>query len=192
VGVPRQTVVSHAMPQLSIDAKLNAFMTLFLREQRRLYQFVVTLLANTVDADDVFQETSLAIWSAFDEYKPGTDFYSWAKQIAYHRALRHWRQNRRSLQYLAPDVLELIAGGASADGVEPSADALVDCVKSLSVSDRHLIQRCYIDNASGQEMAEELQRPVNSVYKSLGRIRRALMACVQCAIAQQQHQGEQS
>ena len=63
-------------------------MGLFRHEQRRLYQFIVTLLGNTVDADDVFQETSLAIWSAFDQFKPHTDFYCWARQIAYHRILR--------------------------------------------------------------------------------------------------------
>ena len=167
-------------------------MGLFLREQRRLYQFTVTLLGNTVDADDVFQETSLAIWSAFDQFKPGTDFYSWARQIAYHRILRHRHQHNRGVRYLDPDVLELVAVEAAIpDSVaEVPVAALLDCMKTLSPGDRHLIDRCYSDNASGQQLADELHRPVNSVYKSLGRIRRALMECVERTVAAQRREGE--
>ena len=167
-------------------------MKLFLREQRRLYQFTVTLLANTVDADDVFQETSLAIWSAFDQYTPETDFYAWARQIAYHRVLRHWRHNQRGIQYLDPDVLELVAGETADSDTEISVEALLDCIQSLSESDRHLVDRCYGEDASGQQLAEELRRPVNSIYKSLGRIRRVLMACVDRTVTAQQRQGDKS
>ena len=168
-------------------------MGLFLREQRRLYQFTVTLLANTTDADDVFQETSLAIWSAFDQFKPGTDFYSWARQIAYHRILRHRRQRNRGVRYLDPDVLELVAVEAAIpDGVaEVPLAALLDCVEMLSPSDRHLICRCYGDDASGQQLADELHRPVNSVYKSLGRIRRTLLECVERNVAARRREGDE-
>lgn len=174
------------------DARLNSFMGLFLQEQRRLYQFTTALLANTVDADDVFQETSLAIWNAFDQFKAGTDFYSWARQVAYHRVLRHRHQQQRGLRYLDPDVLELIAAEAAVpDSIaDVPVSALVDCMKTLSPADRHLVNRCYSDNASGQQLAEELHRPVNSIYKSLGRIRRVLLRCVERAVAAQQREGE--
>lgn len=180
--------------QQDADARLNSFMTLFLREQARLYQFTVTLLANTVDADDVFQETSLALWQSFGQFKLGTDFYRWARQIAYHRVLNHWRQQNRGVQYLDPDVLGLIASEADAldnDG-ELSLVALLDCMKRLSDDDQHLIRRSYGDDASGRQLAEELERPINSIYKSLGRIRRALLKCTEREItARQREEGKQ-
>ena len=101
--------MSDTTPQQMADARLDSFLGLFLCEQRRLYQFTVTLLGNTVDADDVFQETSLAIWSAFDQF------------TAWHRLLRLGKadclssdpapsgQHNRGVRYLDPDVLELVA-----------------------------------------------------------------------------------
>jgi RNA polymerase sigma-70 factor, ECF subfamily len=184
--------VSNITPQQEPGERLNSFMELFLREQRRLYQFTVTLLANTADADDVFQETSLAIWSAFDQFEPGTDFYCWARQVAYHRVLRHRRQQHHGVRYLDPDVLELLAVDTAApDSVaEVPVTALLDCMKLLSPSDRHLIDRCYSDDASGRQLADELHRPVNSIYKSLGRIRRVLMECVERTVTAQRREGE--
>ena len=180
--------------QFDADARLSSFMELFLREQRRLYQFTVTLLANDADADDLFQETSMAIWQAFGQYQPGTDFYAWARQVAYHRILNHWRQQNRGVRYLDPDVLELVVLEAEGedDSVELPLGALLDCVKRLSRDDQHLIQRCYADNASGRQLSDELQRPVNSIYKSLGRIRRALLECTERAMAAERRKEEKS
>ena len=112
----------------------------------------------------------MAIWQAFGQYQPGTDFYAWARQVAYHRILNHWRQQNRGVRYLDPDVLELVVLEAEGedDSVELPLGALLDCVKRLSRDDQHLIQRCYADNASGRQLSDELQRPVNSIYKSFG------------------------
>lgn len=188
----RLTAVSETSPQQEASTRLDSFMQVFLREQRRLYQFTVSLLANTVDADDAFQEMSLAIWNAFDQFQPGTDFYAWAKQIAYHRILRHWRENNRGVQYLDPDVMELVAAeSVMPDNAEVPVDALLECVKALSQNDRHLIQRSYTENASGQQIADELHRPVNSIYKSLGRVRRTLMQCVERVLRVQRREGGQ-
>jgi RNA polymerase sigma-70 factor, ECF subfamily len=182
---PEKTTVTKKNSSPDAETRLNSFMTLFLHEQARLYQFTVTLLANTADADDVFQETSLALWQAFGQFKPGTDFYRWARQVAYNRILNHWRREHRGVQYLDPDVLGLIASDAEEldgepnGGAELSLAALLDCMKRLSEEDRHLIHRSYADNASGRQLSEELGRPVNSIYKSLGRIRRTLMKCTE-------------
>ena len=49
----------------------------------------------------------------------------------------------------------------------------------LQQEDRDLIQRRSQPGHSGTEIAEVLGRPANSVYQSLGRIRRTLLECVQ-------------
>lgn len=183
--------MSERDPQQEANARLNGFMELFLPQQRRLYQFIVSLLANTADADDVFQETSLAIWNVYDEFQPGSDFYAWARQVAYHRVLNQWRQQKRGVRYLDPDVLELIA--AQAAGPDDVADmplaALTDCVQKLSLTDRHLIRRSYADDASGKQLADELDRPLNSIYKSLGRIRRSLLDCIERTVSSRRREG---
>ena len=61
----------------------------FLRHQNRIYGYIVTLLSNQHDAEDVFQQTSLILWQKWDQYDPGRDFVGWACGIA-HNEVRNF------------------------------------------------------------------------------------------------------
>ena len=52
-------------------------------------------------------------------------------------------------------------------------------MQQLRPQDRELVQRCYEPDVSFKEVAEQIGRPVNAVYKSLGRVRQALHECIQ-------------
>jgi RNA polymerase sigma-70 factor (ECF subfamily) len=54
----------------------------------------------------------------------------------------------------------------------------MNCLKKLKAPDRELVRRRYAPGSSGKSVAEVLDRPANSVYQSLGRIRRTLLECV--------------
>ena len=56
--------------------------------------------------------------------------------------------------------------------------ALDECFDELRVEDRELIAERYAPGMTGVKLAANVGRPVDSVYKSLGRIRRTLMECV--------------
>ncbi|NLK41754.1 MAG: RNA polymerase subunit sigma-70, partial [Planctomycetes bacterium] len=56
------------------DSKSCEFVQLFLMSQRRIYGYVMTLVPNVSDADDIVQETASVMWTKFGEYEPGTDF----------------------------------------------------------------------------------------------------------------------
>ena len=43
----------------------------FVLHQDRVYGYIVTLLPNRHDAEDVFQQTSLILWQKWDEFDPG-------------------------------------------------------------------------------------------------------------------------
>ena len=51
-------------------AKGKVFLRLFLQNERRLYAYVLALLPNRADADDVLQEASLVMWDKFDAERP--------------------------------------------------------------------------------------------------------------------------
>ena len=62
----------------------------------RLYAYVLTLLPNRADADDVLQETSLVMWDKFDPADPPADFLAWARRVAYHKVLDFYKKSRRA------------------------------------------------------------------------------------------------
>jgi len=76
-----------AVPRES-DAQRNLrFVRLFAQHEHQVYACIVSALANWSDADEVMQETSVALWEMFDRFQEGTSFTAWACQIAYFRVL---------------------------------------------------------------------------------------------------------
>ena len=64
------------------------------------------------------------------------------------------------------------------ESAERRQRALEKCIASLHASDQRLVSLRYRDGASVIQAAKSLGRPVNSVYQSLCRIRKALVQCV--------------
>ena len=60
---------------------------------------------------------------------------------------------------------------------------MLACLARLAPSDRELIRRRYSPGETGKSLAEALGRPANSVYQSLGRIRRTLLECIKRRLA---------
>jgi RNA polymerase sigma-70 factor (ECF subfamily) len=92
----------------------------------------------------------------------------------------------RSGFQLSDATCELLAVDASrgADLFDFRREALQKCLGKLAPRDRQLVQRCYSHaDASFKAAADEMGRPVNTVYKALNRIRRSLHECIDRTLA---------
>jgi RNA polymerase sigma-70 factor, ECF subfamily len=157
------------------------FMALYSGHQRRLYLYTMTLLPASVDAEDVLQEANLVLWRKFDQYQPQTNFFAWACQIIRYEVLKYREKRARAAQLLDPDVFERLAEVAISQ-VEHLDEfhrrALVDCMERLSDGDRDLMHRRYREAMEVRMIAASMNRSPNAVSKSLGRIRRLLLECI--------------
>ncbi len=170
------------------DAESNRqFVSLFLANQRRIYRYILTLCPHVADAEDVLQTTAEVLWAKFEQFEPGTDFLAWANRVAHLKVLEHRRAQRGSEVVLDDDVLERLAdfSRSQTDVLNDQQDALFECLDLLRPADRQLIELSYSPDTVLKDVAQRLGRPANSVYKSLGRIRRWLMECVQRAQTRQ-------
>lgn len=75
--------------------KLDEFLHLFTTYQLRVYRYIVTLVANQADAEEIFGETNMVIWRKSDPFRPGTNFLAWACRIAYLEVLKHRERKGR-------------------------------------------------------------------------------------------------
>ena len=170
-----------------IDAQRNLrFVRLFAAHEHQVYACIVSALVHWADADEVMQETSVALWEMFDDFEEGTNFLAWACKIAYFRILRFREKQKRDRLQFDPDFLDTVAATAleEAELFEVRRKALGDCVGKLKERDRDLLQSCY-GGGKIREAAERLARPAKGVYKALARIRQALFDCVQRKLASQ-------
>jgi RNA polymerase sigma-70 factor, ECF subfamily len=166
---------------LAADQRRDAFARLFAKYDRWLFSYLVTLLANPAHAEEVFQEVCVVVWRMSDQFELGTDFVKWVSVIAHNQVRKFRRESKRSGFPLSDATCELLAADAArgADLFDFRRDALRQCLGKLASGDRQLVQRCYSESsASFKTIAEDLGRPVNTVYKALNRIRRALHECI--------------
>jgi RNA polymerase sigma-70 factor, ECF subfamily len=157
------------------------FVQLFTRAQRPIYLFILAQTGDAQAAEEILQETNLVIWAKCDQFEPDTNFGAWTRQIAMYEILK-WRQRqKREKLRFSEEFLTAVAEEAGSRSTEQELrrEALQYCLQKLDDKDRKLIEQRYQPGVTGKELAASLGRPANSVYQSLGRIRRALLACIE-------------
>ena len=157
--------------------------------QRTLYIFIRSLVPHPADADEVLQNTNLVLWKKADQFQPGTNFRAWALRVAQLEVmdLRKGESCRR--RRFSDAIVDQLADDLSAryDTYDARLEALRHCLTQLRASDRELIAKRYEDDLQGAEIAASVGRSRDRVYRSITRIRRALMTCVQIQLAQEDH-----
>lgn len=170
-----------------VDSPLNdeerraRFARVFAQHDRWLYAYLISLLGNAADAEEVFQEVCVVVWREYEKFDLSTSFVRWAAVIAHHQVLTFRRKQNRDKRFLSLDLVNLLASEAveRSNLMEDRRLALDSCLAKLRKSDRELVAACYSDpQVRFREVAAKLNRPENTVYKALARIRRTLHECI--------------
>ena len=162
-------------------------MRLFSRHQRQVYAYIVTVLVNPADAEEVLQETSIVLWTKFNTFDRDRSFVKWACGVAHLQVLRFYRQQKRKPLPLEESTLELLLAERTAmeDELADRRTALSECLQQLRAVDREIVSSCYEPGKNFKAVAEEMGRSVGALYHSLGRIRRTLFECINRRIARE-------
>lgn len=158
------------------------FIRSFTAAQRPLFLYLLPLLGNPVDAEEVLQETNVVIWRKWHQFELGTNFIAWGRTIARLEVFRYRRNKGNKITLLDEGILELVATSLETEASTLEGrrrEALSACIEKLKPSDREIIRLRYEADSNGDQVAKQLGRPPNSVYQSLGRIRRSLMKCIE-------------
>jgi RNA polymerase sigma-70 factor (ECF subfamily) len=159
----------------------DQFVEQLVRSQDRIYAYVVTLLPNRSDAEEVFQQTSLVLWKKWQQFEPSRDFVRWACGMAHHEVQNFVRKqaNRRCI-CLNDHVMATVAEARLEvpDLLDARRRALRLCLQRLQQGRRELLERCYAGKDSIKIVAAELGQTPNALYMTLKRLRRTLFECI--------------
>lgn len=161
--------------------RVDEFMALFTQHASWLRGYVVSLVPNLADADEILQNTNAVLWRKFGQFQPGSDFLSWGCRVAHNEVLHFRRGKARERLRFGDEFLDLVAQ-TSATMVDELSDlhiALDACLKKLSEKDRRLVEKRYRDGATMRSAASGLGRSIAAVYKALERARKSLMTCIE-------------
>lgn len=162
-------------------AAQQRFLSLFLRSEREIFRYVAALVPNVADAEDIVQQTALALWEKFDAYDPTLPFTPWACRFALNKT-RQWIERRQRWQTLLDHGLaEELA--QRRQELQPEFEQrmghLEDCLGKLPDGQRSLVQAYYYERTDVESLAERSGKTVAATYKMLQRIRQALQFCVE-------------
>ena len=187
LSTPQDGLVQPQVPMSSGDSpgRMDEFVKLFSLHQRKIYLFIGSLLPDGQDLEDVFQETSLVLWREFERFEQGTNFSAWASQVALNQTLAHRKRRTRSRVVFSDEFLLAVARELSVHGddFDRRTTALAGCVMKLPPHHQELIRARYASGEAIEQIAEQLHRTSEAVYRMLSRIRQSLHECVTRSLA---------
>lgn len=159
------------------------FIRLFMPLQGDLMAYVLSVGVPPEEADDVLQAVALQVFNKIETFQAGTNFRAWAYAFAKNEVLRYFKIHRRRTLSLSEEALreiEALSEGEEIPNVRLAA--LNACIEKLQGVAKSLLFMRYREGLAVKAIADRLRRPVDSIYTTLFRARRALQACVEKSV----------
>lgn len=161
----------------------DAFIKEFMQHRSRVMGYILAVTGDYHLAEDVFQEVSVVAFRKQADFKPGTNFGAWVREIARRKLIEERRRMRRSelpLDDAGLRNLEQVhqVGVDTDDNWEAEKDALRLCLSKLSRAGRTLIDQRYQAGWSLEQIAHRTRATAGAVQVTLSRMRKALKDCI--------------
>jgi len=168
----------------SVQRNIKDGSATFLRGRHALMGFILLLIRDPHQAEDVFQEVWVALVDAMGKGTVIDDQAKWCRGVARNLAREFWRQQRDVR--LVPDtrLLEQIELAFDEHDLQSQywtlrREVLAQCVDKLPDHSRQMLSLRYDTGLSMSELASRLQRTIAAVTKTLSRTRAVLEACIE-------------
>lgn len=155
---------------------------LFIKHLDDVRYFIVSILPNPSQTEDIVQEVFLTMTAKAHDFDPNTNFRAWVFTIARFKVLELTRREKRINNRLVEPVIEQLASDAEVlDPIDNACrkQALIKCLAKLAPRARQVIELQYRENLGPAVIARKLGWGTNAVYVALSRARQTLRRCVE-------------
>lgn len=152
--------------------------------ERQLTSYIIALVPDFADADEILQETKMRLWAQFDDYDATKSCGAWATKVAYYQIMTYRTKKKREAKgkhLFSLGLVELLSAEARtrAAGNSDRLSALVACLEALGGRSRQMLDQFYGSGKSVREIAEASSLSDHGVHKTLYRSRVRLRDCVE-------------
>ncbi len=163
------------------------FAELYNRYFQRIYNFVYMRMRNHAEAEEVVQETFLAVFRSFQNYRGQSSLLSWIYGIAKNtanNALRRARSQSERIDLadeedLLPRSSIGLASPAEQLDMQRFQDQLSHRLEELSDWQTEIFALRHFENLSISEISERTDRSNDAVRSSLYRVKRVFLEAAQ-------------
>lgn len=197
--MPRKRSLDQQLPLRSDDDLIDGirgsseadFNELYERYFQRVYSFTFARLRNRADAEEVVQETFIAVFRSIDAYRGQSSLLCWIYGIAKNNVNNHLRRAKSHELRIERSEPGMLLGTASLDASTPEEQLSLrryeESVRKLlsSVTDWQceVFWLRHVDNLTIGEIAERVKKSNDAVRSSLYRVKRMLVQAVDPSLA---------
>jgi len=168
-----------------INPREEQFVCLLSSTHQSIYGFLISLVGDRNTADDLMQEVSLVLWRKFDAFdleveEPRAHFLKWSLVVAKNLTRNYYRRKKSQDAVFNDELISKIAMTrmAAEELLEIRRDALHQCLKRLSATERKQLSLYYEMESNIQSVAIQFGKSTEALYMSLSRLRRRLFCCI--------------
>lgn len=153
----------------------DAFYQLYQNTDRVLYSFILSILKNPQDAEEVMQETYLKVWTSAASYQSQGKPLAWMFTIARNLCYMKFRDQKRQAD-IGLDELSGEETGEVCLPLENMADAMVlrAALEILKEEERQIVLLHASAGLKHREIASSLQLPLATVLSKYNRAMKKL------------------
>ena len=162
-----------------LDGQTSLYRELASRYAGQVLRMVARLIPSPEEAEEATQDTLMEAFQSLSRYDAQrASFRTWLMRIAYHTALKHYRQHHRSLPMMEVEQQRLDAFP------DDETDALLDdtdrvelmerAIETLKPDDQMLLNLYYFDNRPMREIAIITEHEESYLHSRLQWIRKRL------------------
>ena len=161
----------------TLDGKPEAFGSLIQKYQNRLYNGMVHVLRNEVEAEDVVQDAFVLAYTKLNTFKGKSAFFTWLYRIAYNAAITRIRRRRPTVSLEGKDEGQRLdfpdAGSAPSDRMQRDEQSvqLNQALEKLSEEHRSILVLREMEDMDYEAISEILDLPIGTVRSRLHRAR---------------------
>ncbi len=166
------------MPAAGDNAK--EFLRLLTLHDRQTFAYILLLVPNFNDAEEIAQEVRVKLWQQFgDRFERGTDFGAWARSVAFYEVRAFRRSARRQPIGFSQELLESLGQEfqPAEEELSERRAALDECLSRLSAPVREMLRRHYAGE-SWEQISQRMNRSTAGLRKAVYRARRTLADCI--------------
>jgi RNA polymerase sigma-70 factor (ECF subfamily) len=178
---PRYNGASRAVENsVPSDAQRSLVQRLFIEHVDELKGFVTSLVPGPELAEDVIQETFVAVTARADGYDPGKSFTEWLFVVARDKLRELGGKASAEARPFADEVLDVLTASHKGVSLSPEHMQFVDeCIERLAPQARRIIALRYQSSMKPRQVAKAIGWTAASVRVALSRARTAIRECVE-------------
>jgi RNA polymerase sigma-70 factor (ECF subfamily) len=177
---PLATFDDKTLINMTLAGQPECFTVLMDRHLFAVRRHVVSMLRNSVDADDLVQEVLLKVWCNLSTFRSEASFRTWMTRVAINEVLQLYRRERHHSRCQSPNDLDAYASFCETPyhylARTETTQTVRKAVAKLPEKYRRVLVLREFEQLSMRETAQSLQASVPAVKSRLFRARALLTA----------------